>query len=122
MITGGGSLVANLNQLASFILKNSIRLACPISNIEGKFADSLKKPQYSTVVGLVKKGFDFEQGLRKKELVEQKPEPKPEPVPEPQPEPISEPEKKEPEKKPEKPKRRFGDMFRNLMDKIDEDE
>ncbi|MBQ1606488.1 MAG: cell division protein FtsA [Bacteroidales bacterium] len=122
VITGGGSLVANLNQLASFILKNSIRLACPISNIEGKFADSLKKPQYSTVVGLVKKGFDFEQGLRKKELVEQKPEPKPEPVPEPQPEPISEPEKKEPEKKPEKPKRRFGDMFRNLMDKIDEDE
>ena len=120
VITGGGSLVANLNQLASFILKNSIRLASPISNIEGKFADSLKKPQYSTVAGLIKKGYLFEQGLRKKELVEQKPEPKP--VPEPKPEPVVEPKpvEKEPEKPAEKPKKKS--FFTRLMDKIDEDE
>ena len=118
VITGGGSLVANLNQLASFILKNSIRLASPISNIEGKFADSLKKPQYSTVVGLIKKGFDFEQGLRKKELVEQKPEP----MPEPHPEPVRETKTvvKEPEKNEDKPKKKS--FFSRLMDKIDEDE
>ena len=118
VMTGGGSLVANLNQLASFILKNSIRLASPISNIEGKFADSLKKPQYSTVVGLIKKGFDFEQGLRKKELVEQKPEP----MPEPHPEPVRETKTvvKEPEKNEDKPKKKS--FFSRLMDKIDEDE
>ncbi len=122
VMTGGGSLVANLNQLASFILKNSIRLASPISNIEGKFADALKKPQYSTVVGLVKKGFNFEQGLRKKELVEQKPEPKPEPVPQPQPEPVQEPKpvEKEQENHEDKPKKKS--FFSRLMDKIDEDE
>ena len=120
VITGGGSLVANLNQLASFILKNNIRLACPLSNIEGKFADSLKKPQYSTVVGLVKKGFSFEQGLRKKELVSHEPEPMPKP--EPQPEPVQEPEKKEPSKKQEKSKRRFGEVIKNWMDKLEDDE
>jgi len=123
VITGGGSLVANLSQLASFIMKNSIRLACPTSNIAGANADSLKRPQYSTVVGLVMKGYDYELGLRKKELVMNEPKSAPQPIepkPEPKPEPVSEPKKPEP--KPQKPKKSFGSVFKSWMDKLEDDE
>ena len=121
VITGGGSLVANLSQIASFIMKNNIRLACPTSNIVGANADSLKRPQYSTVVGLVMKGYDYELGLRKKELVMNEPKPAPQPVePKPEPEPVPEPKKPEP--KPQKPKKSFGSVFKSWMDKLEDDE
>ncbi len=122
VITGGGSLVANLKQLASFIMKNSVRLAYPTSKIEGEGSQALMKPQYSTVVGLIIKGFDFEQGIVKKEFVmsEPKPEPKPEPAPEPKPEPAPEPAKKKPE--PEKPKKKISSVFRNFINKLEDDD
>ena len=125
VITGGGSLVANLNQLASFIMKNNIRLAYPTTNIEGKQSETLRKPQYSTVVGLIMKGYKYEQGLVKKELVMKEPEPvveapKPEPVVEPVPEPKPSPEVDE--KKNEKPKKNFKTMFKNLIEKLEDEE
>ena len=126
VMTGGGSLVANLNQLASFIMKNNIRMAYPVSNIGGVHAESLRKPQYSTVVGLIIKGFDYEQGLRKKELVMSEPEPVPQPEPEPvvEPQPKDKPQEKpkEEEKKPEKTKKNLRTMFKSLVDKLEDDE
>ncbi len=131
VITGGGSLVANLNQLASFILKNTIRLAYPVANIDGKFADSLKKPQYSTVTGLLIKGNNFEDGLLQKELVMAVPEPEPipetesEPVvvpePEPEPTPTPEPEQKTDTKSDKKPKTGFKDKLKSLLSTLEEE-
>lgn len=130
VMTGGGSLMANLNQLASFILKNSIRMAYPVANIEGRFANSLGKPQYSTVTGLIMKGYDFELGIRGDELIpqasESEPEVEPEPIsePEPEPAPVSEPKpesKVEPDpKKDTKKKSRF--KFKDILNILEDDE
>ncbi|HOZ29669.1 MAG TPA: cell division protein FtsA [Bacteroidales bacterium] len=59
VITGGGSLIKNLKQLASFITNNDIRIAYPTTYIEGKFSDILNNPQYSTAIGLIMKGASF---------------------------------------------------------------
>jgi len=59
VITGGGSLLKNLKQLASYISGNDIRIAYPTEYIEGAFSDIINKPQYSTAIGLIMKGFDF---------------------------------------------------------------
>ena len=121
VITGGGSLVANLKQLASFVMKNSVRLAYPVSNIEGENSQALMKPQYSTVVGLVIKGFDFEQGKQKKEFIMAEPKQEPAPQPEPKPEPVAAP-KPTPEPEPEKPKKKISSVFRNFINKLEDDE
>jgi cell division protein FtsA len=56
VITGGGSLLKNLKQLASYITGNDIRIAYPTEYIEGDYAEIINKPQYSTAVGLIMKG------------------------------------------------------------------
>jgi hypothetical protein len=69
------------------------------------------------------KGYDYELGLRKKELVMNEPKSAPQPIepkPEPKPEPVSEPKKPEP--KPQKPKKSFGSVFKSWMDKLEDDE
>lgn len=120
VITGGGSLIANLKQLASFVMKNSVRLAYPVSNIEGACSQSLMKPQYATVVGLVIKGFDYEQGKKKKEFIMS--EPKPAPAPAPKPEPVKAPEPKNDKSEAEKPKKKISSVFRNFINKLEDDE
>ncbi|MCF0207592.1 MAG: cell division protein FtsA [Bacteroidales bacterium] len=126
VITGGGSLMANLNQLASFILKNKVRLAYPSANIDGNCVEDMKKPQYATVVGLVMKGNDFENGILKKEFVKHEPEPVPEPKQEPKPTPTPtptpEPEpKKEPKPEKKNKSKKFKGVWTNIMKKIEED-
>lgn len=59
VITGGGSLMRNLKQLAAYITNNDIRIAYPIGYIDGQYADLLNKPQYSTAIGLIMKGSSF---------------------------------------------------------------
>lgn len=59
VITGGGSLIKNLKQLASYITNNDIRIAYPTTYIEGKFSDILNNPQYATAIGLIMKGADY---------------------------------------------------------------
>jgi cell division protein FtsA len=56
VITGGGSLLRNLKQLATFITNNDVRIAYPTEYIEGPFSDIMNKPQYSTAIGLIMKG------------------------------------------------------------------
>lgn len=59
VITGGGSLMRNLKQLAAYITNNDIRIAFPTGYITGEFSDLLNKPQYSTAIGLIMKGCDY---------------------------------------------------------------
>ncbi len=59
IITGGGSLLKNLKQLASYITGNDIRIAYPNEYIEGKFSNIINKPQYSTAIGLIMKGYAY---------------------------------------------------------------
>ncbi|PLX09919.1 MAG: cell division protein FtsA [Marinilabiliales bacterium] len=59
VITGGGSLLNNLKQLATYITSNDIRIAYPTEYIEGSYSDIINKPQYSTAVGLIMKGFSY---------------------------------------------------------------
>lgn len=146
VMTGGGSLVANLNQLASFILKNNIRMAYPVANIEGRFAASLGKPQYSTVTGLIMKGYDYELGIMDNESSEPEedsaaeaesvqnsvvesepevvtePEPTPEPIPEPKPEPKPEPAPVKQPEPPKDPNRGFKTKFKKFLSKLEEEE
>lgn len=56
VITGGGSLLTNLKQLAAFITSNDIRIALPTEYIEGPYSDIINKPQFSTAVGLIMTG------------------------------------------------------------------
>lgn len=60
VITGGGSLLNNLKQLASYITGNDIRIAYPTEYIEGKYSGIINKPQFSTAVGLIMKGYTFD--------------------------------------------------------------
>jgi cell division protein FtsA len=63
VITGGGSLMKNLKQLAAYITNNDIRIAYPTGYITGEFSDLLNKPQYSTAIGLIIKGCDFDNAI-----------------------------------------------------------
>lgn len=86
VITGGGSLLKNLKQLASFITNNDVRIAYPTEYIDGKFSDIINKPQYSTAIGLIMKGYAFDsqkieedsfkklnEEVKEPEIVEEKP-------------------------------------------------
>ncbi|MDD2385327.1 MAG: cell division protein FtsA [Bacteroidales bacterium] len=56
VITGGGALLTNLKQLASYLTGNDIRIAYPTEYIEGAYSDIINKPQFSTAIGLIMKG------------------------------------------------------------------
>lgn len=59
VITGGGSLLKNIKQLASYITNNDIRIAYPSEYIYGPFSEDINKPQYSTAIGLLLKGLEY---------------------------------------------------------------
>jgi cell division protein FtsA len=59
VVTGGGSLLTNLKQLAAYITGNDIRIALPTEYIEGPYSDIINKPQFSTAVGLIMTGDAF---------------------------------------------------------------
>jgi len=70
VITGGGSLVKNLKQLVSFISGYDVRIAYPSKYVTGVFADKINKPQYSTAVGLIMKGYEFNK-IEQERILEQ---------------------------------------------------
>lgn len=72
VITGGGSLIANLKQFANFILKTDIRIATPSMAVVGEYVEALNKPQYSTVVGLIACGFEYEETKHNEFLIKQR--------------------------------------------------
>ncbi|MDD2636303.1 MAG: cell division protein FtsA [Bacteroidales bacterium] len=61
VITGGGALLTNLKQLATYLTKNDIRIAYPTEYIEGTYSDTINRPQFSTAIGLLMKGYAFNQ-------------------------------------------------------------
>jgi len=58
VVTGGGSQLTGIQEVASRILKCPVRLAKP-EQLTG-MADSLKNPSYSTSVGLLRVGLNFD--------------------------------------------------------------
>jgi cell division protein FtsA len=60
VITGGSSQIEGLKDVASTILKCPVRLAKP-EKLTG-MADAIKNPAYSTSVGLLRMGLDFDTG------------------------------------------------------------
>jgi len=109
VITGGGSLMKNLKQLAAFITNNDIRIAYPTGYIEGNFSDYMNKPQYSTAIGLIMKGCDYNELLEEESAFEKLNEPIPVP------EPVVETKES---KKAEKQKNKDSDSNGKLMDKF----
>jgi len=60
IITGGGSQLKNVTQLADFVTGLSSRIGDPNEHIGGdsSFANAAMNPMYSTCIGLVLRGFD----------------------------------------------------------------
>lgn len=60
IITGGGSQLKNVTQLADFVTGLSSRIGDPNEHIGGdnSFASTAMNPMYSTCIGLVLRGFD----------------------------------------------------------------
>lgn len=61
VITGGSSQLEGMKELASEVLKCPVRMAKP-EKLTG-MADVLKNPSYSTSVGLLRMGLDFDGGF-----------------------------------------------------------
>ncbi len=113
VITGGGSLIKNLKQLASYITNNDIRIAYPSTYIEGQFSDILNNPQYSTSIGLIMKGFAFTDNEVEKTTFEKLNQEKPE----------EKPEEEKTSNKNSEPKGKLFDNFKTKMARLfDEDE
>ena len=58
VLTGGGSQVKNLQQLASFITAKETRIGYPNEHLASESKDLVTSPMFSTGVGLVLKGFE----------------------------------------------------------------
>ncbi len=68
VITGGGALLKNLKQLVSFISGYDVRIAYPSEHICGKYSEIINKPQFSTAIGLIMKGYEFSENDNEKIL------------------------------------------------------
>ena len=58
VLTGGGSQVKNLQQLASLITAKETRIGYPNEHLASESKDLVTSPMFSTGVGLVLKGFE----------------------------------------------------------------
>lgn len=58
-ITGGGALLANLDQLMKFHTHMDVRCGLPNRYFSGGVNQEFNHPIYSTAIGLILKGFDY---------------------------------------------------------------
>lgn len=66
VITGGGSQLKHLTQLAEFMTAMDIRIGYPNEHLAKSFSDEITSPMYATGVGLVIKGFEkYEKNIKK---------------------------------------------------------
>ena len=73
VLTGGGSKIRNLKQLASFITGKETRIGYPNEHLGSKSKDKVVSPMYATSVGLVLKGFEhleYTNTISKSELID----------------------------------------------------
>jgi cell division protein FtsA len=62
ILTGGGSQLKHLIQLTEYITGLNARIGLPNEHLAPNHIEELKKPMYSTCIGLILKGYnDFEQ-------------------------------------------------------------
>lgn len=60
VLTGGGALLRHLSQLVKFKTGMDVRIGLPNEFIGGELDDDINQPQFSTSVGLVLKGFEYQ--------------------------------------------------------------
>ncbi len=61
ILTGGGSQLKHLIQLTEYVTGISARIGYPNEHLAADHIDELKKPMYSTCIGLILKGYsDYE--------------------------------------------------------------
>ncbi|MFN5986524.1 MAG: cell division protein FtsA, partial [Chitinophagaceae bacterium] len=64
-LTGGGSQLKHLIQLTEYITGLNARIGLPNEHLAPNHIDELKKPMYSTCIGLILKGYnDYEQNYK----------------------------------------------------------
>lgn len=61
VITGGGALLKNLAQLISFKTGYEVRLGLPNQHLTSDIVEEINAPQFSTSVGLLLKGYEYEE-------------------------------------------------------------
>ena len=63
VLTGGGSLLRGIQELAEEIFQLPVRIGVPHS-VKGEFRDTVSSPLYATAVGLLEIGFERREGKR----------------------------------------------------------
>ncbi len=65
ILTGGGSQLKHLIQLTEYVTGLNARIGFPNEHLAANHVDELKKPMYSTCIGLILKGFsDYENNTK----------------------------------------------------------
>ncbi len=73
ILTGGGAQLKHLIQLTEYVTGLNARIGYPNEHLAANHIDELKKPMYSTCIGLILKGYsdfeykrkEFDQGFKK---------------------------------------------------------
>lgn len=72
VITGGGALLRHLPQLVKFKTGLDVRIGFPNENLSADTDEDVNQPMYSTAIGLILKGFEHCEHLKKQvEEIEQ---------------------------------------------------
>lgn len=65
VLTGGGSLLKHLPQLVKYKTGKDVRIGFPNEYLTGEFDDTINHPMFSTSVGLILKGFEHNDQLKR---------------------------------------------------------
>jgi cell division protein FtsA len=60
VLTGGGALLRHLPQLVKFKTGMDVRIGFPNEHLTGEVTDEINHPMYSTSIGLVLKGYEYQ--------------------------------------------------------------
>jgi cell division protein FtsA len=74
VLTGGGSLLRDIEKLCEFHTGMSTRIGVPIEHLGHGYTEQVASPIYSTAIGLLLNGIAFEEeNVRSRPLIEEKP-------------------------------------------------
>ncbi len=122
ILTGGGSQLKHLIQLTEYVTGLNARIGFPNEHLAANHIDELKKPMYSTCIGLILKGYNDYEHNKKEFLSKSKPVSVPETLISENPAPLIEKPKKSGPKQPIGINR-FWDKFKDgIIELFKEDE